>query len=270
MTTATEQPTDDFQELLSECLARFDREGTAALDAFLAEHPSFGSRLGPDFGALIAQMAAPPPDSPKVIGPHRVLRRIGFGGMGDVYLAEQTAPFHRMVAVKVIKLRDGDQMRVRRFAAEIQALASLNHNGIAKVFEAGSQDGLPYFSMEYVPGRPITDYCGAERLDVDERLRLFGEFCRAVEYAHRHGIIHRDLKPSNILVYGPRTAPVAKVIAFGLAKAIQSDRVGPRPAAARTGIVGTIEYMSPEQADDSGLLVVDTRTDVYALGVVLY
>ena len=264
------EPTDDFQELLSECLRRIEREGSGALDVFLAEHPAFGSKLGRDFGDLVARLAEPPPGSPKAIGSLRVLRFIDGGGMGDVYLAEQTTPFRRLVAVKMVKLGAGSVARERRFATEIQALASLNHDGIARVYDAGSHEGLPYFTMEYVPGRPITDYCAAERLDVDERLRLFVEVCRAVEYAHRQGIIHRDIKPSNILVYGPRTDPVTKIIDFGLAKAIQSERVGLPRQAQLTGGAGTLDYMSPEQFDVSGKLVVDTRTDVYSLGVLLY
>jgi len=269
-TTGSGPIADQFQELLASCLSRFDREGTGALDAFRAEHPAFSSRLGKQLDWLVQQLAEPEPGLPATIGPYRILRRIGKGGMGVVHLAEQTAPFHRIVAVKMVQLGQDADLRVQRFASEIQAIASLNHNGIAKVFEAGREGDLPWFSMEYVPGRPITAYCAEERLGLVERLRLLVEVCRGVEHAHRQGIVHLDLKPSNILVYGPRTEPIAKIIDFGLAKAIEPDRAR-QPDATHSGrMVGTPDYMSPEQVDDSGRTVVDTRTDVYALGVVLY
>ncbi|HEX5053497.1 MAG TPA: bifunctional serine/threonine-protein kinase/formylglycine-generating enzyme family protein [Planctomycetota bacterium] len=262
-------PSDEFQALLAECLARIERDGTGALDAFREQHPGFASRLGRQLDWLVTHLGRCRQGLPETIGPYRVQQRIGAGGMGEVYLAEQTSPFRRAVAVKIIRLGKDTASRVARFAQEIQALASLNHNGIAKVFEAGTDKGRPFFSMEYVPGRPITDYCNEERLDLGSRLRLFIDVCRAVEHAHRQGIMHRDLKPSNILVYGPRQEPVAKVIDFGLARAIDPDRTRER-LTPTVGLVGTPDYMSPEQVDDSGASVIDTRADVYALGVVLY
>ncbi len=261
---------DDFQDLLAECLARIEREGSEGLEAFRAEHPEFASRLGKQLDWLVDHLASRREGAPETIGPYRVLHHLGTGGMGDVYLVEQTSPFRRVVAVKVIKLGKNTDDRVRRFSAEAQALAMLNHDGIAKIFEAGSDRGLPYFAMEYVPGRSITQYCNEERLDLDARLRLFASVCRAVEYAHRQGILHRDLKPSNILVHGPREYPIAKIIDFGLAKVVAPERAARERATESRSLVGTPDYMSPEQVDASGALVVDTRADVYSLGVVLY
>ncbi|MFY9341722.1 MAG: bifunctional serine/threonine-protein kinase/formylglycine-generating enzyme family protein [Planctomycetota bacterium] len=267
-TEAANPSSDEFHAALAEYLARIERDGSVALEEFKAKHPGFASRLGRQLGWLAEHMARRRDGLPERIGPYRVQQRLGAGGMGEVYLAEQTAPFRRPVAVKVIKIGRDTEARLQRFAAEIQTLASLNHNGIAKVFEAGADQGRPYFAMEYVPGKAITAYCAEERLELAARLRLFIDVCRAVEYAHRLGIIHRDLKPQNILVYGPPAEPVAKVIDFGLAKVVREDHKERRT---HTGqLVGTPDYMSPEQVDESAARVVDTRADVYALGVVLY
>ncbi|MGE3180805.1 MAG: protein kinase, partial [Phycisphaerae bacterium] len=207
---------------------------------------------------------------PEWIGPYRVLERLGEGGMGVVYAAEQTEPIRRRVAVKVIKLGMDTKEVIARFEAERQALAMLDHPGVAKMFDAGSTDaGRPYFVMELVKGLPLTEYCAKHRLALGERLRLFMQMCDAVQHAHQRGIIHRDLKPTNVLVAAPEGRPIPKVIDFGVAKATAS-RLSERTVFTEQGkLIGTPEYMSPEQAEMSGLDV-DTRTDVYSLGVLLY
>jgi eukaryotic-like serine/threonine-protein kinase len=205
------------------------------------------------------------------IGPYLLIQKLGEGGMGQVWLAEQTAPVKRQVALKLIKSGLYDSAVIQRFESERQSLAVMNHPAIAKVFDAGStKDGQPYFVMEYVDGLPITKYCDAKRLKVRERLELFIKVCEGVQHAHQKAIIHRDLKPSNVLVVEVDGKPMPRIIDFGLAKAIS-----PQPAAEQTlftqmgAMIGTRGFMSPEQADP-GVQDVDTRTDVYSLGVTLY
>jgi eukaryotic-like serine/threonine-protein kinase len=213
-------------------------------------------------------VGSPAPDLGS-IGPYRLIRKLGEGGMGQVWLAEQSAPVKREVALKIIKAGRYDDSALLRFNVERQTLAIMDHPAIAKVFDAGSTpEGHPYFVMEYVPGFPITKYCDSKRLPVQERLALFVKVCEGVQHAHQKAIMHRDLKPSNILVVEVDGKPTPRIIDFGIAKTIsQTDedalvtRVG--------GTVGTPGYMSPEQADPN-VLDVDTRTDVYSLGVVLY
>ncbi len=204
------------------------------------------------------------------LGPYRLLQKLGEGGMGRVWLAEQTAPVRRQVAVKLIKAGMYDDSVLKRFASERQSLAIMDHPSIAKVFDAGTTpDGQPYFVMEYVPGVAITDYCDQKRLNIRERIELFVKVCDGVQHAHTKAIIHRDLKPANILVTEVDGKPLPRIIDFGLAKA--TTPLAPDEAMlTRLGaFVGTPGYMSPEQADTS-LQDVDTRTDVYSLGVVLY
>jgi len=190
--------------------------------------------------------------------------------MGEVWLAEQTRPVHRQVALKVIKAGMDTARVVARFEAERQALAMMSHPSIAQVFDAGATpEGRPYFAMEYVRGEPITDYCQRHRLSIRKRIDLFLEVCEAVQHAHQKGIIHRDLKPSNVLVTVRDDRPVPKVIDFGVAKATTQPLTERTLYTERGVLIGTLEYMSPEQAEMSGLDV-DTRTDVYALGVILY
>jgi len=207
---------------------------------------------------------------PTKIGPFKVLERIGEGGMGVVYLAEQTEPVRRRVALKVIKLGMDTKQVVARFEAERQALAMMDHPNIAKVLDAGATpEGRPYFVMECVHGIPITDYCDLHNLKMPERLELFTHICEAVQHAHQKGVIHRDLKPSNVLVEVVDDHPVPKVIDFGVAKAT-AHRLTERTVYTEQGqLIGTPEYMSPEQAEMTGLNV-DTRTDIYSLGVLLY
>jgi eukaryotic-like serine/threonine-protein kinase len=204
------------------------------------------------------------------IGPYKILDTLGQGGMGVVYLAEQSEPINRRVALKIIKPGLDDAQILARFAAERQALALLAHPGIAKILDAGATpDGRPYVAMEYVQGAPITAFADAERLGVRERLELFAQVCDAVQHAHQKGIIHRDIKPTNVLVGRIDDRPIAKVIDFGVAKATGMRLADQTFYTARGIVVGTPEYMSPEQANPDGGEV-DTRTDIYALGVLLY
>ncbi|MFZ1919895.1 MAG: serine/threonine-protein kinase [Terriglobales bacterium] len=204
------------------------------------------------------------------IGPYRLIRKLGEGGMGQVWLAEQSAPVKRQVALKIIKAGRYDGSALLRFDVERQALAIMDHPAIAKVFDAGSTpQGQPYFVMEYVPGFPITNYCDQKRLSVQERLALFIKVCEGVQHAHQKAIMHRDLKPSNILVVEVDGKPTPRIIDFGIAKAISQQDEDETLVTRAGGMVGTPGYMSPEQADPT-VLDVDTRTDVYSLGVVLY
>ena len=204
------------------------------------------------------------------IGPYKLLQKLGEGGMGTVWVAEQTQPVRRRVALKVIKAGMDSEEILRRFEAERQALALMDHRNIATVLDAGtSEAGLPYFVMELVKGVPITRYCDEHKVPIRERLKLFGAVCHAIQHAHQKGIIHRDIKPANVLVSMQEGEPVPKVIDFGVAKALH-QRLTERPMYTEVGeLVGTLEYMSPEQADLSALDI-DTRADVYALGVLLY
>jgi serine/threonine protein kinase/tetratricopeptide (TPR) repeat protein len=206
----------------------------------------------------------------QVIGPYKLLQQIGEGGMGTVYMAEQTEPVQRKVALKIIKLGMDTRQVMARFEAERQALALMDHPNIAKMLEAGATDtGQPYFVMELVKGISITSYCDQHQLSTKQRLNLFLSVCSAVQHAHQKGIIHRDLKPNNVLVADYDDRPVAKIIDFGVAKAVG------QPLTERTmftefgQVLGTIEYMSPEQAK-LNQLDIDTRTDIYSLGVLLY
>jgi eukaryotic-like serine/threonine-protein kinase len=219
---------------------------------------------GPDAAASNAE-----PTPSLVIGPYHLLKCIGQGGMGEVWLADQTHPVRRRVAVKLIKAGMYTREVVARFESERQALAVMDHPAIAKVFDAGATaEGLPYFVMEYVAGVPITQYCDQNRLTIRERLELFVQVCSGVQHAHQKAMIHRDLKPTNILTTQVDGKPVPKIIDFGIAKAT-SPGLTEETMLTRVGaLIGTPEYMSPEQADLGE--DVDTRTDVYSLGVVFY
>jgi serine/threonine protein kinase/tetratricopeptide (TPR) repeat protein len=209
-------------------------------------------------------------EAARTIGAYRLERELGTGGMGQVWLAEQTEPVRRRVALKVIKSGLYDATVTERFLAERQSLALMNHPAIAKVFDAGTTAaGQPYFVMEYVEGLPIADYCNAKGLSVPDRLKLFLQVCEGVEHAHRKAIIHRDLKPSNILVVEIDGKPAPRIIDFGLAKSA-APAVADQTLLTQIGsFLGTPGYMSPEQADP-GVDDIDTRTDVYSLGAVLY
>ncbi len=205
-----------------------------------------------------------------VIGPYKLLQQIGEGGMGTVYMAEQTEPVKRKVALKVIKAGMDSRQVIARFEAERQALAMMDHVNIARVFDGGTtENGRPYFVMELVHGVPITKYCDDNHLTPRQRLELFVPVCQAIQHAHQKGIIHRDVKPSNVMVTLYDGKPVPKVIDFGVAKATE-QKLTERTLFTQYGtMVGTLEYMSPEQAEMSDLGV-DTRSDIYSLGVLLY
>ncbi|MGB0036679.1 MAG: serine/threonine-protein kinase, partial [Candidatus Acidiferrales bacterium] len=204
------------------------------------------------------------------IGPYHLLQMLGEGGMGEVWLAEQKSPIHRRVALKLIKAGMDTKAVVARFESERQALALMDHPNIAQVYDAGTTtEGRPYFAMEYVPGLPITDYCDKHHLTMKERLELFMQVCDGVQHAHQKAIIHRDLKPTNVLVVEQDSKAVPKIIDFGLAKAV-GQRLTDKTMFTELGVMmGTPEYMSPEQADQREQNI-DTRTDVYSLGVILY
>ncbi len=205
-----------------------------------------------------------------VIGPYKLKEQIGEGGMGLVFVAEQQEPVRRKVALKIIKPGMDSKQVIARFEAERQTLAMMEHQNIAKVFDAGTtESGRPYFMMELVHGVPITEYCDANKLTPRQRLELFVPVCQAIQHAHQKGIIHRDIKPSNVLVTMYDDKPVPKVIDFGVAKAIE-QRLTEKSVYTQFGtLVGTFEYMSPEQAGMNAFGV-DTRSDIYALGVLLY
>src|SRR6188768_3204275 len=221
--------------------------------------------------ALQATTDQPPPERPGTqIGPYKLLQQIGEGGMGVVYMAEQTEPIARRVALKIIKPGMDTRQVIARFEAERQALAMMDHVNIARVLDAGTTEaGRPYFVMELVHGVPITRYCDDNRLTPRQRLELFVPVCQAIQHAHQKGIIHRDIKPSNVMVTLYDGKPVPKVIDFGVAKATE-QKLTERTLFTQYGtMVGTLEYMSPEQAEMSALGV-DTRSDIYSLGVLLY
>lgn len=205
-----------------------------------------------------------------VIGRYKLLDKIGEGGMATVYMAEQRRPICRRVALKVIKLGMDTKQVIGRFEAERQALAMMDHPSIATVLDAGTTDtGRPYFAMELVRGLPVTKFCDENNLTTRERLELFISVCHAVQHAHQRGIIHRDIKPSNVLVTLHDGKPVAKVIDFGIAKALNQRLTEKTVFTRYSQMIGTPEYMSPEQAEMNGLDV-DTRTDIFSLGVLLY
>ncbi|MCF7763258.1 MAG: protein kinase [Verrucomicrobia bacterium] len=242
------------------------------LDQLLAEHYSSDSLLaGPAVEDITALEEKPLSEGPgTVIGRYKLLQQIGEGGMGVVYMAEQTEPVTRKVALKIIKLGMDTKQVVARFEAERQALAMMDHPNIAKVLDAGATDtGRPYFVMELVRGVPITEYCDKNKLSTQERLELFIPVCQAIQHAHQKGIIHRDIKPSNVMVTLHDGHAVPKVIDFGIAKATNQKLTEKTLFTNYAQMIGTPAYMSPEQAEMSGLDV-DTRTDVYSLGVLLY
>ena len=205
-----------------------------------------------------------------VIGRYHLLQRIGEGGMGEVWLAEQKEPVRRRVALKLVKAGMNTREAIARFDSERQALALMDHPAIAKVFDADSTpEGAPYFVMEYVAGVPITTYCDNHKLTTRERLELFMHVCEGVQHAHQKAITHRDLKPSNILITEVDGHSVSKIIDFGVAKAL-TQKLTDQTMFTRVGaLIGTPEYMSPEQAKSSGEDI-DTRTDVYSLGIIFY
>ncbi len=224
----------------------------------------------PDPEDLTTLPAAAGGSSPVGIGPYRILQKLGEGGMGEVYLAEQVQPIQRRVALKVVKPGMDSREVLARFKAERQAIAVMDHPCIARALDAGTtEQGRPYFVMEYVQGLPITQYCDRHKLGTRERLRLFARVCDGVQHAHQKAIIHRDLKPHNVLVTEVDDQPVPKIIDFGVAKAIGSSLSEHSVYTALGQLIGTPEYMSPEQFEMGGEGI-DTRTDIYSLGGILY
>jgi WD40 repeat protein len=258
----------------SRSAATVETTGASAPETCPAPEPA--SRDDTSDGTIAAvpvALPAAPPDgfvAGRVIaGRYTLLEVMGEGGMGTVYLAEQTAPVRRLVALKLIKVGMASRAVLARFDAERQALALMDHPNIARVYDGGTAEaGQPFFVMELVEGEPITDYCDGKRLPVRARLELFVAVCQAVQHAHQKGIIHRDLKPSNVLVTEVDARPTPKVIDFGVAKATEFP-LSELSLADTGAIVGTPTYMSPEQADPTSMDI-DTRTDIYALGVILY
>ena len=255
-----------------------DPKVLAQVEALLKAHDDAGPFLAsptgrPDEAARTAShlAAADPPEAAGTrIGPYKLLQVIGEGGFGIVYMAEQEQPIRRRVALKIIKLGMDTKQVIARFETEPQALAMMDHPNIAKVLDAGTtESGRPYFVMELVKGVPLTDYCDANHVNTRERLELFIQVCKAVHHAHEKGIIHRDIKPSNVMVTLHDAAPVPKIIDFGVAKATNHRLTEKTLFTAYGACIGTPTYMSPEQAEMSGLEV-DKRSDVYSLGVLLY
>src|SRR5262245_44344475 len=246
----------------------------ARIDGLLNAHGQAGEFMRPPIAAVAAGITGsyePLTEGPGTrIGPYKLREQIGEGGMGLVFVAEQEEPVRRKVALKIIKPGMDSKQVVARLEAWRQGLAMMDHTNIAKVFDAGTtESGRPYFVMELVHGVPITEYCDANKLTPRQRLELFVPICHAIQHAHQKGIIHRDVKPSNVLVTMYDDRPVPKVIDFGVAKAIE-QRLTEKSVYTQFGtLVGTFEYMSPEQAEMNAFGV-DTRSDIYALGVLLY
>jgi serine/threonine protein kinase/tetratricopeptide (TPR) repeat protein len=242
----------------------------AEVESLLAAHEDSSRLFDSPAGSITVAAAAVAELPSTVIGRYKLLEQIGEGGMGLVYMAEQTEPVRRRVALKIIKPGMDSRQIIGRFEAERQALAMMDHPNIARVIDGGQTDtGRPFFVMELVRGTPITEYCDGQRLTTRDRLQLFRQVCAAVQHAHQKGIIHRDIKPSNVLVASNDGVPTVKVIDFGIAKAIGQPLTDKTVFTHFVQFVGTPAYMSPEQAGQSSIDV-DTRTDVYALGVLLY
>ena len=267
-----------------------DSEQRARIERLLAAHAAAGGFLEQpsaegDFEATrtagnFTRSAEPPFGQPGTViaGKYKLLQQIGEGGMGTVWMADQTEPIKRRVAVKLIRVERGNSATIlARFEAERQAIALMDHPHIAKLLDAGVtgepggvSPGSPYFIMELVKGVPLTEFCDAHKLSVQQRLGLFQQICSAVQHAHQKGIIHRDLKPTNILVESHDGKPVPKVIDFGLAKATSGLQLTEHSLFTAFGsVMGTPLYMAPEQATFNAIDV-DTRADIYALGVILY
>ena len=271
---ALELPPDQRDRLVDE-RADGDVALAAEVRRLLRSHDAAGRFM--DQPAAVPDEATESTDDTTVrlpferLGPYRLLERVGEGGFGSVYLAEQAEPVRRRVAIKILKPGLDSRQILARFDAERQALALMEHAHIARVYDAGTTpDGRPFFVMESVLGRSITAYCDERRLPPRQRLLLFIDVCQAVHHAHQKGVIHRDIKPGNVIVTEIDGAPVVKVIDFGVAKATQHGRLSAGTAITEARqIIGTPEYMSPEQAATAGLDI-DTRSDVYSLGVLLY
>ncbi|MHB8969955.1 MAG: tetratricopeptide repeat protein [Pirellulaceae bacterium] len=268
---ALDRKTDEERSRYLDEACRDAPEKRARVEALLLADSDPQNLLAAISPGIAATIDFPPIELPGTqIGPYKLLEQIGEGGMGIVYVASQKEPLRRKVALKIIKPGMDTREVVARFEAERQALALMDHPNIAKVFDAGATDaGRPYFAMELVQGTPITEYCDHAQLSTRERLELFVTLCHGVQHAHQKGVIHRDLKPSNLLVEVHDVRPVPKIIDFGIAKAVGQQLTEKTFHTAQSQMVGTPLYMSPEQAGQSNKDV-DTRSDIYSLGVLLY
>ena len=268
---------DLLAALADDFAARARRNERPSVEEYVAKHPALAERIRKVLQAVslieesrTVDLATAGEGPGSTIGRYKLLERVGEGGFGVVYMAEQHHPVRRRVALKVIKPGMDSRQVLARFEAERQALAIMDHPNIARVLDAGATDsGRPYFVMELVKGEPITEYCDRNQVAPRERLELFTQVCHAVQHAHQKGVIHRDLKPSNVLVAVHDTRPVVKVIDFGVAKALGQELTEKSLFTGFAQLIGTPLYMSPEQAGQSALDV-DTRSDIYSLGVLLY
>jgi non-specific serine/threonine protein kinase/serine/threonine-protein kinase len=275
------QPGDELlAELADDFLRRYRAGEQPSVDDYAARHPELAGRIRELFPAAIlmeqrsfgatVELGPPTERVGQAIGHYKLLEHIGEGGFGVVYMAEQHEPIRRKVALKIIKPGMDTRQVISRFEAERQALSLMDHPNIAKVLDAGAaQSGRPYFVMELVKGQPITQYCDERHLTPRQRLELLLPVCQAIQHAHQKGIIHRDIKPTNVLVAEYDERPVPKVIDFGVAKAISQPLTEKTMFTGFGQVVGTLEYMSPEQAKVNQLDV-DTRSDIYSLGVLMY
>src|SRR5260370_2090060 len=263
-------PPDQWEAFVDQACAG-DEDLRRQVGLLLKAHAEGGSLASRQPVMESTGIYAGPAEGPgAAIGPYKLLQEIGEGGFGVVFLAEQTQPVRRKVALKVLKPGMDTRQVVARFEAERQALAIMDHPNIAKVHDGGATpSGRPYFVMELVRGVPITEFCDQNHFTPRQRLELFVSVCHAVQHAHQKGIIHRDLKPSNVLVSRYDTTPVVKIIDFGVAKALGQELTGKTLFTGIAQMIGTPLYMSPEQAGMSDLDI-DTRGDIYSLGVLLY
>ncbi|MEK6703164.1 MAG: serine/threonine-protein kinase, partial [Planctomycetota bacterium] len=253
-----------------ETLLRAQDQAAEFMEAPTASLDHQGNQVFDTQGAWPQGSEIPRERGGQMIGRYKLLQTIGEGGFGSVWMAEQREPVKRRVALKIIKLGMDTKQVIARFEAERQALAMMDHPNIARVLDAGcTESGRPYFVMEYIKGVPILEYCDTDKLDTRARLELFSGVCLAIQHAHQKGIIHRDIKPSNVLVTMHDGVPVPKVIDFGIAKATSSELTQKTLFTEHRQMIGTPAYMSPEQAEMSGLDI-DTRSDIYSLGVLLY
>ena len=250
---------------------RDDIELCKAVEALLQHHHESSILDAPALESGLIYKTSPITEEPgNIIDRYKLLEKIGEGGMAVVYMAEQKKPIRRKVALKIIKLGMDTKQVIARFEAERQALAMMDHPNIAKVLDAGATEtGRPYFVMEMVTGVSITEYCDTNNIKTSERLKLFSQVCNAVQHAHQKGIIHRDIKPTNVMVTHHDGRPIPKVIDFGIAKATNQKLTEKTLFTRYAHIIGTPAYMSPEQAEISDSDV-DTRSDIYSLGVLLY
>ncbi len=269
---ALEIPSDEGRQAYITAQCGGDEALGGEVEVLLRQHGELGSFLETPVANDVTELGTSSlsEGAGTIVGPYKLLQQIGEGGMGVVFMAEQQRPVQRMVALKIIKPGMDTRQVIARFEAERQALALMDHPNIAKVLDAGATEtGRPYFVMELVKGVPITDYCDEHHLTPRERLDLFVPVCQAVQHAHQKGIIHRDLKPSNVMIALFDGRPVPKVIDFGVAKATGRKLTERTMFTEYGAVVGTVEYMSPEQAE-LNQLDIDTRSDIYSLGVLLY